>query len=355
MKVSIINEKKSKEPKVFIKDIELQNKLLALVSAKNCEIMLLGIVEREENNFTITELLIPPMDNNSSAFVTTDDEKFPSFLLDLPREKRNKLRLHLHTHPNMAVTPSPTDENMINDMVSNISDFYIRIIANSDFKFKVDVFLTESNIKYEDVGLRFNINDLEIIFDRLGSPEIKPKIQKEFVEELDKNIKKQIETTKDKKTTNTKNTSTTDNTDTVSNLKLTNKFKQAVEKCLNIKLPDYNKNLIKLQKEQKELEKIKYPNTLGYIEREKSILYLETLVEDDQFAFYMDLIDIYDKLVIKIKKDRRVSKFTRMSGLFALNNDYKTIIDYLIKNEVIEEKYITTGYAINYLERNLDE
>ena len=189
----------ARPPRVTIRDSKVFYNLVSFIQMKTVEIMLLGVIEQIEDEYTITELLIPPMDSNSGAFVTTDDEKFGPWLYNLPREKRSKLRMHLHTHPKMAVNPSGTDEQMIRDKVENISDFYIRIIANEKLNFRVDFFDLKHGILYENTGLEYiqnyKTNYHIMTFTSTSSdyaivPKKDHKMYKQLEQTLEENIKK---------------------------------------------------------------------------------------------------------------------------------------------------------------------
>lgn len=128
--------------------------LTKLVRKNKDEIMLFGIVEHPKKNlYTITQWLIPPQEKNSSTFVTTDDELYPKWLIDIPREQRLKLKAHLHTHPSMSVTPSGTDEQTLKDKIENIDDFYIRMIINHNLELRLDLIDIEKQLIFKQISL----------------------------------------------------------------------------------------------------------------------------------------------------------------------------------------------------------
>lgn len=167
MKVKVFSKKKDEEQKIpEIKiNIELFLKWYQLVQDNTKEIMLMGLVEREDDfNLTIKELVIPPQTDNSSAFVTTHDEEYSKWLMDMPRDKRKQLRLHFHSHPKMKTNPSGTDESTIADIVENINDYYVRIIGNQDGEFHVDYYNIEKRQIYSEMDLTIVDNKNRIVY-----------------------------------------------------------------------------------------------------------------------------------------------------------------------------------------------
>lgn len=159
-------DKLKQQEKTFPRVVTSFNKFLELrelVKSTDLEIMLFGVVKKHENNlYIIEEWLIPPQDSNTSTFVTTNDDEYPKWLLDIPREKRINIRMHLHTHPKMSVSPSGVDEETIINKVQDIDNFYLRAIINHDLKLRLDLFNLEEERLYKHLNL-------EIIYKK-GTP-----------------------------------------------------------------------------------------------------------------------------------------------------------------------------------------
>ena len=154
---------------------------------KDVEVMLFGEVEVGDNNtYTITDFHVPPQEKNSSAFVTTHDDKYSEWLNQMSREQRKKLRVHYHTHPkNMSTTPSATDENTISDKVENITDYYIRIIGNSKDSFHVDFFDIKNHLLFKEIDIFIQAEEyLTIKATKDGISIVTPR-RKEAEKELD--------------------------------------------------------------------------------------------------------------------------------------------------------------------------
>jgi proteasome lid subunit RPN8/RPN11 len=194
--------KNTDQPKapIIVINSKVLSKAITLVQKNTNEIMLFGVVENiKENSYEITDFLIPPQEKNSAAFVTTDDEKYTEWLMQMDRELRQKLKAHFHSHPKMGVTPSSTDISTIEDKVQNIKDFYIRIIMNQDLDIRVDFFDLKNNLLYEEIDIYLkdtNIDSFYIKFNTNGVHFIA--VNKELEEdqkELEEKTKKQLKYT----------------------------------------------------------------------------------------------------------------------------------------------------------------
>ena len=143
----------NKIPKITINSTNFST-LVKLVQSQEHEIMLFGVVQRTKTeDYYISQWLIPPQTDNTSAFVTTDDENYPKWLISLPREVRQNLRLHLHTHPKMSTNPSGVDQSTILAKVQDIDDFYIRMIINHKLEMHIDLYELNNHLLYKEMPL----------------------------------------------------------------------------------------------------------------------------------------------------------------------------------------------------------
>lgn len=181
-------EKKNVNPYVIFKE-GIFNKLAYLTQEKTVEIAAFLTVTKEDTKYTIDDIYIPPQEKNTGAFVTTDDEKYPEWIQSLPRDVRQRLRAHFHTHPNMATTPSATDEDMIENKLDNIDDFYIRIIMNKSHEMHIDLYQIEENIVYKQMTGYILIGDSIFSVGKSGL-KLLPNKEEKLLEELDSKIKK---------------------------------------------------------------------------------------------------------------------------------------------------------------------
>lgn len=112
------------------------------------EKMWLGRVERTNNTFYVSKIYIAPQTKNSSAYVETDDERLPAWVID---KDPSTLRLHGHSHPKMSPTPSITDERMFQQLIDEEHDFFLRIIVSDLGDYYLDMFIDEYKTIYEDI------------------------------------------------------------------------------------------------------------------------------------------------------------------------------------------------------------
>ena len=82
--------------------------------------------------------------------VDTDDNKYNEWMMTLPEDQFNRMRFHGHSHVNMGVSPSGTDDKYRKDMCALIEDFYIFGIFNKKGASQIDIYDVVDNIYYED-------------------------------------------------------------------------------------------------------------------------------------------------------------------------------------------------------------
>jgi len=152
------------DPKITIPlDIMCELTTAVRTTGKKHEILLLGMATYNEtiNTYHIEGFVAPPQTENTGAYVTTDDDAYPKWISELPREQRQKLRVHLHTHPG-GVTPSGVDETTLKATLDDLDDFYIRIITNQAQCFKVDLFEISKHRMYEDLPIYVETKQIKI-------------------------------------------------------------------------------------------------------------------------------------------------------------------------------------------------
>lgn len=181
----------------MLPEVYAQMHYLVSANKDNYEIMFFAEVEKQETDshifYLITKLHIPPQTSNRGTFVTTDDEKYHNWLLSMPRETRQKLRCHIHSHPKMGTSPSGTDVETMNEMVENIDDFYIRIIVNEKHFAYVDLFDIEDKKKYSFMDLYIDLGTFFLVCDG-NSYTLKLKDTIFDKKNLDKTLKEMIYT-----------------------------------------------------------------------------------------------------------------------------------------------------------------
>lgn len=129
-----------------------------------------GVVTRDQENplhFTIEDIIVFPQIVTGTT-VTPNDEAYAVWNATLPPAQRNAMRFHGHSHVNMGVTPSGTDDKYQQDMLGRLNGdglteeakqrmkeamgdmaFYIFMIFNKSGSHNVRVFDYWGNTYYE--------------------------------------------------------------------------------------------------------------------------------------------------------------------------------------------------------------
>ena len=138
---------------------EAYKKILALVMDFTDEVGWHGSVSRLNYcEFVIEDIFVYPQEVTGST-VTTDREKYQKWLYELDDNLFSKIRMQGHSHVNMGVNPSGTDENHREKILGQLEEnmFYIFMIFNKSLNVHTIIYDMENNILYEDddVELRF--------------------------------------------------------------------------------------------------------------------------------------------------------------------------------------------------------
>lgn len=140
-------------------------KMRALVKDFSSEVAWHGTVERTGDfNFEITDIVVYPQ-TVTGVTVNTDQEAYEMWLIKQPDEVFNKLRFQGHSHVNMGVTPSSTDEENMRKLVSQLGedDFYIFIIINKSHNVNTRIYDMKNNLLFEtlDIQVDYEPNELD--------------------------------------------------------------------------------------------------------------------------------------------------------------------------------------------------
>ena len=142
----------------------------ALIQNFTSEVGWHGLVTRDKENplhFTIEDILVFPQVVTGTT-VTPNDEAYAVWNATLPPAQMNTMRFHGHSHVNMGVTPSGTDDKFQQDMLGRLNGdgfteeakarmkeamgdmaFYIFMIFNKGGSHNVRVFDYWGNTYYE--------------------------------------------------------------------------------------------------------------------------------------------------------------------------------------------------------------
>lgn len=110
-------------------------KFQALVNGFDNEVAWHGIAHRgldeSKDEYYITDILVYPQEV-TGATVTTDQNRYQTWLMNHDDETFNSIRMQGHSHVNMGVTPSGVDENLYDSILAQLDNtmFYIFMIWN---------------------------------------------------------------------------------------------------------------------------------------------------------------------------------------------------------------------------------
>ena len=166
------------KPKIIISK-EANTKMNTLIKKADGEIGWNGTVIRNGNVFTITDIYVYPQKVGATT-VTCDEKETGDWLNSLPDDVFNNLRFQAHSHVNMGVSPSGTDNIMFNKYLETLDndDFYIFMILNKKGDYYVEMYDKTQNIIFYKKDVEICIEGVE-----------------DFWEEASKQIKKDTPTT----------------------------------------------------------------------------------------------------------------------------------------------------------------
>lgn len=153
---SKITYKDIKKPTIRISANVLEQ-MYALVAECDTECQWHGLVDRdlETNTYRIHEVLMFDQ-KNSGVSTDTDEDTYNEWLVEIMKtpDRFKQLRLHGHSHVNMAVYSSGVDDQFQKDILKTLQDgdFYIYFIMNK--KRELCIFIYD----YEQ-GILFSNND----------------------------------------------------------------------------------------------------------------------------------------------------------------------------------------------------
>lgn len=127
-------------------------KVQTLVREFSNEVAWNGTAYRDEetDDYYIDDIFVHPQEV-TGATVNTDQAKYEEWLYKLDDETFNHLRMQGHSHVNMDVTPSSTDEMHQSKILSQLkpTDFYIFLIFNKRGNKFIRIYDKKKNVMYE--------------------------------------------------------------------------------------------------------------------------------------------------------------------------------------------------------------
>ena len=144
-------------------------KMTALVASYRTEVQWHGLVQRiNENMFAVYDIIVPPH-SVTAATVTSDPGRYSEWLNELDDTTFADLRFHGHSHVDMAVSPSSTDNKYRTDVVTQLPRpsgdedmFYIFMIMNKRLEWSAEIYDLTNNSLYSTHEIDISVMDVDV-------------------------------------------------------------------------------------------------------------------------------------------------------------------------------------------------
>ena len=145
-------------------------KMTTLVARYNTEVQWHGLVRRiSEFEFEVYDIIVPPHEVTGTT-VVSDYKPYSEWLNSLDDETFTSVKFHGHSHVNMSVSPSGTDEKYRLDLVTQLPKpvngmdvFYIFFIINKSHEWSAEIYDFTNNALYATSDIA-----IDTIFDKEG-------------------------------------------------------------------------------------------------------------------------------------------------------------------------------------------
>ena len=150
-------KKVEKKTNLFITP-EAYAKIMYIVRENSKEVSWHATAERTETGYKVNDVYFCPQVVTGTT-VDTDPAKYSEWLKEFDDATYAALRFQGHSHVNMGVSPSSTDEEHRKGIISKIGEdgFYIFMIFNKSGAYSVRIYDARDNVVYdtEDVSVTF--------------------------------------------------------------------------------------------------------------------------------------------------------------------------------------------------------
>lgn len=146
---------------VWFTDIAYK-KFQALVKSFDKEVAWHGLAYRNDDltkdEYYITDIMVYPQEV-TGATVTTDQNKYQTWLMNHDDDTFNNIRMQGHSHVNMGVTPSSVDETLYESILSQLDDtmFYIFMIWNKKGDKTCKIYDLAKNVLFDTTDCEIKI------------------------------------------------------------------------------------------------------------------------------------------------------------------------------------------------------
>lgn len=138
-------------------------KMQYLLAKFDSEVAWHGTVERtseDKSEFLITDILLYPQTVTGTT-VNTDQAEYENWLFNLDDDTFNHMRFQGHSHVNMGVTPSGTDLNHQEMLLTQVTDddYYIFAIWNKKNARTIMIYDKKRNLYFDSKDVEVEIRD----------------------------------------------------------------------------------------------------------------------------------------------------------------------------------------------------
>ena len=164
--INYINARSLTPPTIYI-SANAYVKMRMLVDQMSTEVGWYGTVTKcpgLQETYVIEDILVYPQ-TVTGATCEQDETKMFDFEMSLTTEQVNTKRFQGHSHVNMGVTPSGVDEQFYQDLLTQVTDYFIICITNKKNDYTVRFYDVENNILYTDVPIQLIQNDGSLYLD----------------------------------------------------------------------------------------------------------------------------------------------------------------------------------------------
>ena len=142
-------------------------KMLSIIMSYDSEIGWYCTAERagelDDDIYLITDVLVFPQ-VVTGVTVDSDDEKRIEWINELPDDVLINIRGDFHSHVNMGVSPSGTDDKEVNDILGKLEDdmFRIFMIWNKKLEYSARIFDMKKNIFFGTKDVVVDVLEVEM-------------------------------------------------------------------------------------------------------------------------------------------------------------------------------------------------
>ena len=154
------------EPTIYITP-NAYIKMRMLVDKSDKEIGWYGIVNEMpglQATYIIEDIVVYPQ-RVTGVTVEQDEDRMFEFEMSLTTEQVNHKRFHGHSHVNMGTSPSGVDESFYQDLLSQVTDYFIITITNKRNEYTTRFYDVTNNILYEDIPIQLIQDDGSLYLD----------------------------------------------------------------------------------------------------------------------------------------------------------------------------------------------